>query len=904
MKKSNKNLTNQVYVYSVDTSAFYNNGEEAIHEKQLEAYNVKKNIQKEFRKAMKECKFKWKIEFKKIENSPVVKRIDKKKKRKLSVIPFGKFTKQQLKVLHSIKKEEKAATKVVNKLKKQIKGVLGKNKGGKRILREDALKTNNVIGLFESTLTRTLGIKSDEPTTDIIIVRAYYFDVLQDIVLNGFVNEDGEEYCFFSASAGQIRNKKAVMIKKTVWEANEKSLTCGLSREDINAQDGMNTTKYLAYLALANSSTTLWKEFNIDRAIVVDDMTTVINAEVDHIDHANQFEITRKEMPVEIEHTDGCGMILCKKSKTAFMTRLPFVKGLLIPTPFDEFAKKAKSTKVIDIYGKEWDVIVDKIEVIFCKSQFKMAKYYSSWKEYQDNFKKYKCEAAKLNEEEKNIRDAKLNYQMIQTLTTMTESELIKLAQPTLNDINEIASNKETMLRLLGADETNERKNSFQEALSMYPELLNDKHAKKAIQNKKASLVKDAKAGKLNVQGKYTFVSPDVYAFCDYLFNGNKNPKGLLANEEVYCNLYGEQTLDLLRSPHLYKEHALRQNVLSDVDGIKKSDWFVSNAVYTSNKDIISKILQFDVDGDKLLVCSDKTVIDVAKRDMEGVVPLYYTMAKAEAKPITNETIYNSMIKAYGANIGEISNKLTKIFNSKDIDLKIAKILTCYNNFIIDFAKTGFKPDIPEHIEAKIADYHEMKAPHFFKYAKDKESHQIEPLNDSIVNKLENIIEAKRLNFRKVVGKFDYKMLMKVKSRKLDEAILERYTELDQNKKILMGENEEIKSHDKLYIYVYIREELLKLNSDPFYIADVLVNHLYKVKDSEFKTTLWESFGEELVTNLKKNVGKTEICEDCEGRFEVTKQRQVRCPKCAAKRKKILNKESQQKSRKNKKAVS
>ena len=45
---------------------------------------------------------------------------------------------------------------------------------------------------------------------------------------------------------------------------------------------------------------------------------------------------------------------------------------------------------------------------------------------------------------------------------------------------------------------------------------------------------------------------------------------------------------------------------------IKK--WFVTKGLYTSSKDIISKILQFDVDGDKSLVCRNKTIIDVAKK--------------------------------------------------------------------------------------------------------------------------------------------------------------------------------------------------------------------------------------------------------------------------------------------------
>ncbi len=891
-----KNLTNQIYVYSVDTSAFYNKNEQVIDavlsnrrvvKSHLESLGVKK-LKSSIDTVDLNNKIKWNNNERHIVKSVNVK----------TAIRTVKYVSRMKETYSNLEAR-------ISQIKEDLKYEFSVNED-KRVLREELLDTKSAIGLFESTLTRTLGLEGNKLTRDIIIVRAYYFNVLEDIIVNGFVDKLGEEYRFFSASAGQLRNKKGVMIKKSVWEKYEKTLTCGLTLDDINVQGGMNTTKYLAYLSLSNSATNVWKGFNIDRCIVVDDMETEVEAEVDHIDHENNFTITRKEMPIEINHTDGCGMILANKKNTkAFMCRLPWMKGLLIPTPFDKFAKDvAKNNKVTDIYGKEWDIKKDRIEVIFTKSQFKMWKYYTDWKEYQDNFKLHNCEASKLNEEESNIRDAKLNYQMLQTLTSMKTSELKTIAESTIKDIENLGNDQETMLRVLGADSTNESKNNFQQALSLYPELLNDIHAKEVIKDKKVSIIKEARAGKLNIEGKYTFVSPDMYAFCEWLFKGDKNPNGLLANDEVYCNLYGEQTLNLLRSPHLYKEHALRQNVLSDVDGIKKSDWFVSNAVYTSNKDVISKILQFDVDGDKLLVCSDKTVIDVAKRDMEGIVPLYYEMAKAGAQQIDTKVIYDSMTKAYSANIGEISNKITKIFNSDEIDLDMVKILTMYNNFIIDFAKSGFKPDVPKHIKKKMKKYNKMKAPHFFQYAKDKKLNQVEESNNSVVNRLKRIIPNKRIKFEDVAGNFDYKMLMKVKSRKIDETIVKRYTELNRSKTWLMKNDENIKSQDKLYVYVYIREELLKLHDNPFYIADVLVNHLYKTENSKFKTTLWESFGEELVINLKKNVGKKEICLDCENRYEVTKQRQVRCEKCQKKREKALNKKSQQKSRENKKAVS
>ena len=41
--------------------------------------------------------------------------------------------------------------------------------------------------------------------------------------------------------------------------------------DKINSKGGNNVNKHLAYMALANSATDQWNDFDIDRCIVVDD---------------------------------------------------------------------------------------------------------------------------------------------------------------------------------------------------------------------------------------------------------------------------------------------------------------------------------------------------------------------------------------------------------------------------------------------------------------------------------------------------------------------------------------------------------------------------------------------------------------------------------------------------------
>lgn len=330
------------------------------------------------------------------------------------------------------------------------------------------------------------------------------------------------------------------------------------------------------------------------------------------------------------------------------------------------------------------------------------------------------CTVGKCNEEEDFIPDAKLNYQMLQTLTDLSPDELEQLAGKTIDKIAKIASDKNTMLDVFGASTQYRNKNAFQECLSIYPELLSDPYTKEMLRQIKKNLVTEARAAKIDLSAKYMFLIPDLYAFCEWLFLGDHSPVGLLADGEVSCYLYRlVSKLDCLRSPHLYREHAVRKNVVTSAT--KK--WFSQNAIYTSCHDLISKILQFDCDGDKSLVCADSLLVTIAERNMEGIVPLYYEMAKAGAVTITPEEIFKGLRAAWtGGNIGVISNDITKIWNGEDVDIEAIKILCMENNFCIDYAKTLYKPTRPDEINARLARITSMKAPHFLSTLKRKQN--------------------------------------------------------------------------------------------------------------------------------------------------------------------------------------
>jgi hypothetical protein len=131
-------------------------------------------------------------------------------------------------------------------------------------------KSHKQISLFTSYLTDVLGLEEDKLTTDLVIVKVYHYSVLDSLINNNFTFL-GKEFIAFGASAGQTRTKKCVFISKEILDKFEKTITCGLTKGDINNSDekGCNITKWLAYLTLVNGATDKWEEFDINSAVVL-----------------------------------------------------------------------------------------------------------------------------------------------------------------------------------------------------------------------------------------------------------------------------------------------------------------------------------------------------------------------------------------------------------------------------------------------------------------------------------------------------------------------------------------------------------------------------------------------------------------------------------------------------------
>ena len=505
-------LNKLYYIYGLDTSCFYTNEELALDKKLNKARSYRNKI-----KDIKNGKYAPAFLKRRLSNKEITRdeynsakqewckrRIDREQSRNKVIYKMfeGKegyeFPEYIVSPKGKIRKADYSfrITKYITNKKHELVSLLSENLDTivprtvrrERIVDRDGIpKLSCRVSVFDSSLTRLLGMKEREFNDQMFIVKVFYFEVANSLLRHGCML-NGEKYVFFSASAGQIRTKKFVAIKESLLNQQWNTLTAGLSIDSINKQGGMNINKYLAYLALCNSGTDLWSDFNIDKTIVVDDWENNVKGIVDFIDYQT-FEITREEKELPIAQMDGCGIMLPCVSTKNFMVRLPWVKGLLASFDFRKFIEVTGGSPILtDIYGQEHNIIEEDIQIIFTKSQFKMWKFFKDWNEYKTNFKLYNCTAGITNEEEDSADEfggSVINYQMIQSLPDLTDDELKELGKKNVEIIDSLTTNKTAMLETFGVDDNKKdnQLNDLQNFLKINTELNKDNYFKQTLKD-------------------------------------------------------------------------------------------------------------------------------------------------------------------------------------------------------------------------------------------------------------------------------------------------------------------------------------------------------------------------------------------------------------------------------------
>ena len=771
----------------------------------------------------------------------------------------------------------------------------------------DQIKGNKRIVWFENECVRRCNVDlSDVPVLEQFLLlkcgSEVLTGVLQQIIDRG-VDFNDKHYLFYTSSTGQMKEKTITLVEENYWMKNEYALMCGLTEERINSKGGINMGKFFSAKALNISNSIQYdSDISIDEVIIVPDFNTMVSGKVNYLD-VNTLDIEEKKMDIEIEHMDGAGIFIPGTFPCSCQIRGGWLKGAVFPFDFHKFIEKYRdelsAVHMKDAWGSP--VTVDEFlnaKMILTDSQLKMRKYYTSMQEYRECFKKAGLSITINNCAHQPASEVKVAYQPFQTIPrkNLTDEAIEQLAKKTVDYINNAKKDPKVALRLMGIElESDDEKNSYENVelnalhatILKYPQMLNDVHVQKVMKSALMSARKEAQGCKLILDGFWSYICPDLFAFCQWLFLGQDVPKGLIPAGCVYNHYYDDTVIEetcCLRYPHLSDcEHGIRKVMQSE----ECKEWFIGTDTIVSSHDLISKVLQADWDGDHICLVHDKAFLNVLDRKK---YPLFYNMTKAEPVQISNDAIMMCLISSFhNENIGFVSNAITKIFNSEgDPDTKLVRILCAYNNFVIDYFKTQKTMDLKQYASMyeKYKDSTngscEYKCPQFFKYAKDKKSKQCEKYNKK--SNADRISQYIKNNTADGITKVEYISSEKfnpemLKNQKIEvDRTSNQYSEL---RDLLM----ELK-REKLNVYRKIKDKLKTKESDKklfemycrkkiseiIQVEKTAVNYLidmeyYTEENKETdKEILWNCYGEILYGNLSRNV---------DSNIEVTLRRNV-----------------------------
>ena len=167
----------QYNLYSCDTGHFYSNREKYLHDMNCKYRRERKYIKNKMQKiekALRQFGYSEKdINNLKNDKTEEVDIIDTSYDNILEYCHWNKLIK------HKRKKAKESKIKLLSLLENKVKqNELTNGRDHIRTIKENRLNDTNIISVFDSDLSRTIGIKQDELTDSLIVVQVYYFNVL------------------------------------------------------------------------------------------------------------------------------------------------------------------------------------------------------------------------------------------------------------------------------------------------------------------------------------------------------------------------------------------------------------------------------------------------------------------------------------------------------------------------------------------------------------------------------------------------------------------------------------------------------------------------------------------------------------------------------------------------------
>ena len=503
--------------------------------------------------------------------------------------------------------------------------------------------------------------------------------------VNGFTL-NGTRYVYLCSGSGQIRRNTATFVNEAYHDILVKTLNCGLDKKTSQ----FVLAKYSAYFALAFSSV-LW--VRTPRVCVIKDFFNTLHQEpVDFIAHDptdGHAYLEERKMDLEMNCADGQGLIDPEFAKLwaedmclpflpcSFVARSCFVKGNLVTFDFRAYAAEHGIATIRDRWGVEYPI--NEIDVLLSESQFKTAKYYSSWAEY--------CEYAEAGNIHWGVArynkraDAEFtlaNYQYIQALSLSSE-DIRGLVTPTVEWIQGVCAGDPlaAMLFLFGnKSEGVQFENLFSgaqtpmaKAIIKNSDFLDDWYVRQKLYSSLAEAIDHAKIGKVWIHGNYQFMIADPVAQCQSALG--LPVTGVLKRDEIWSKFWidrfrqnppsnGRCIVDACRSPMIDQhEHNPLNVTINNAEADRWFQYLPSGIIYSIHDTSCYRHSDSDYDGDIVLTTDNEYFIKGAHKDHNIIT---YEKGLAVPAKMTVANITKTVAKGFGTGVGGFSNVATILY--------------------------------------------------------------------------------------------------------------------------------------------------------------------------------------------------------------------------------------------------
>lgn len=563
--------------------------------------------------------------------------------------------------------------------------------------------TNQVIQLkfnFSVTVKETRELKKGKNKGEVkeVTTTVLNRENLRKKVYNEGVTIDGIHYVRWMRSGGSSRIGTCLFINEVLLNSMNLKSNAGVNIKE----DEIDLASFEAYRSLMLSTNIGYIEIKPENILLVDDYESIFTENCNVTTLYNKHLYT-KQSKVEVRNSIWDGQSLIDKSLLGeysehgmVLLRNLMFKSCCFNTNIQTWFADNNITSVDQLNGKTLAKNISDIKLITTESSIKYKKFgtenwFKDWLgKIGSQFGVVKYDKPTKHEKGTMVRT---HYQLMNTLN-LSEEEISKLIEPSINRINEVVESPEQMLDYC-SNYVNEDSLSMQtkrelvvRLLKLNPEIGNTEFYAKIVDKIKNEMRGDIKKGKILINGNYSTLCGNPIEMLQQAIGTFKGKSVIGIGKVVTKRMEHNKNLLVCRSPHITMGNIYLPVNNSKIK-IKGKDFFrymnFTDEIIGINsieENTLQRLQGCDFDSDTGLITDNEILINAAKKYYKKFnVPFNAVESHKLPKQYTMDNLAELDHRTSVNLIGEIVN-LSQLLNSIYWNTLSDK------NFVGDRAKT------------------------------------------------------------------------------------------------------------------------------------------------------------------------------------------------------------------------